>query len=113
MFFIENACSISSFVYRVDNTLFVTKVFIVFNLVFLCDIETNIKIGIAYLSHLKKKFNNYELVAAGYNGGTGGAIRYKEYLFGKRKQNEIPGQTLAYVPKVMGYTLDFKKNTKI
>lgn len=78
----------------------------------LYDIETNIKIGIAYLSHLKKKFNNYELVAAGYNGGTGGAIRYKEYLFGKRKQNEIPGQTLAYVPKVMGYTLDFKKTTK-
>ncbi|MBO7527827.1 MAG: transglycosylase SLT domain-containing protein, partial [Clostridia bacterium] len=33
----------------------------------LYDIETNIKIGVAYLSHLKKKFNNYELVAAGYN----------------------------------------------
>ena len=78
----------------------------------LYDVETNIKIGVAYLSHLKKKFNNYELVAAGYNGGTGGAIRYKEYLFGKRKQNEISSQTLAYVPKVMGYAHDFKKTTK-
>lgn len=78
----------------------------------LYDIKTNIKIGVAYLSYLKKKFNNYELVAAGYNSGTVGAIRYKEYLFGKRKQNEISSQTLAYVPKVMGYTLDFKKTTK-
>lgn len=78
----------------------------------LYDIKTNIKIGVAYLSYLKKKFNNYELVAAGYNSGTSGAIRYKEYLFGKRKQNEISSQTLAYVPKVMGYALDFKKTTK-
>ena len=78
----------------------------------LYDIKTNIKIGVAYLSYLKKKFNNYELVAAGYNSVTSGAIRYKEYLFGKRKQNEISSQTLAYVPKVMGYALDFKKTTK-
>ena len=41
--------------------------------------ETNIRIGVAYLCHLKKKFNSYELAAAGYNGGNVGARKYKEF----------------------------------
>lgn len=79
----------------------------------LYDIESNIQIGVAYLFHLKTKFGSYELTAAGYNGGSGGAKKYHEYMIGKRKADEIHNQTLNYVPKVMGYVYDYRKLTKI
>ena len=79
----------------------------------LYDIESNIQIGVAYLYHLKNKFGSYELTAAGYNGGSGGAKKYHEYMIGKRKADEIHNQTLNYVPKVMGYVYDYRKITKI
>ena len=79
----------------------------------LYDIESNIQIGVAYLYHLKTKFGSYELTAAGYNGGSGGAIKYRDYITGKRKADEIHNQTLNYVPKVMGYVYDYRKLTKI
>ena len=52
-------------------------------------------------------------MAAGYNGGSGGAKKYHEYIIGKRKADEIHNQTLNYVPKVMGYVYDYRKLTKI
>ena len=75
----------------------------------LFDIESNIQIGVAYLKYLKMKFGSYELTAAGYNGGSGGAIKYRDYLVGKIKAEEIHNQTLKYVPKVMGYVYDYKQ----
>lgn len=79
----------------------------------LYDIESNIQIGVAYLYHLKNKFGSYELTAAGYNGGSGGAIKYRDYMTGKRNADEIHKQTLNYVPKVMRYVYDYRKLTKI
>jgi soluble lytic murein transglycosylase-like protein len=55
------------------------------------------------------KFGSYELTAAGYNGGSGGAMKYRDYLVGKIKAEEIHNQTLKYVPKVMGYVYDYKQ----
>lgn len=74
----------------------------------LWDIETNIKIGVAYLCHLKKKFNSYELTAAGYNGGNVGARKYKEWMIGLRNKTGVPNETFKYVPKVMNYTKEFR-----
>ena len=79
----------------------------------LYDVESNIQIGVAYLYHLKTKFGSYELTAAGYNGGSGGAMKYRDYMIGKIKAEEIHNQTLKYVPKVMRYVYDYKKITKI
>ena len=79
----------------------------------LYDIESNIQIGVAYLYHLKNKFGSYELTAAGYNGGSGGAKKYHEYMIGKRKAEQIHNQTLNYVPKVMAYFYDYRKHTFI
>ena len=79
----------------------------------LYDIESNIQIGVAYLYHLKNKFGSYELTAAGYNGGSGGAKKYHEYMIGKRKAEQIHNQTLNYVPKVMEYFYDYRKHTFI
>ena len=74
----------------------------------LWDMETNIKIGVAYLCHLKKKFNSYELTAAGYNGGNVGARKYKEWMIGLRNKTCVPNETFKYVPKVMNYTKEFR-----
>lgn len=74
----------------------------------LWDIETNIKIGVAYLSNLKTRFNKYELVAAGYNGGNVGARKYKEWMIGLRNKTGVPNETFKYVPKVMNYTKEFR-----
>lgn len=77
----------------------------------LYDIESNIEIGVAYLSHLKRKYGTYELAAAGYNGGNGGALKYKEYMVGRRNKEDVPTETLKYVPKVMRYTIEYRRYT--
>jgi len=74
----------------------------------LWDMETNIRIGVAYLCHLKKKFNSYELAAAGYNGGNVGARKYKEWMIGTRDKTTVPNETFKYVPKVMNYMKEFR-----
>jgi soluble lytic murein transglycosylase len=75
----------------------------------LWDLETNVKIGIKYLCHLKKKYNNsYELAAAGYNGGNSAARKYKEWMSGTRDKTAVPNETFKYVPKVMNYTKEFR-----
>lgn len=79
----------------------------------LYDIESNIEIGVAYLAHLKRKYGSYELTAAGYNGGNGGANRYKKYLMGDLSQDSIPSQTRTYVPKVMNYVYEFRRYTDV
>lgn len=68
----------------------------------LYDIESNIKIGTAYIHYLKNKLDEYEYVAAGYNGGSG---------VGKRWRNgsaNIPKETKKYVPLVMNYYNEHK-----
>ena len=79
----------------------------------LYDIESNIEIGVAYLAHLKRKYGSYELIAAGYNGGNGGANKYKKYLNGDLSQDSIPTQTRQYVPKVMNYVYEFRRYTDV
>lgn len=74
----------------------------------LYDMETNIQIGMAYLHRLKKDLGSYELTAAGYNGGKGGAFKYRDYLMGKRSESDIPKETRNYVPKVMNYTTKYR-----
>lgn len=68
----------------------------------LYDIESNIKIGTAYLHYLKNKLDEYEYVAAGYNGGSGVGKRWKS------GSDNIPGQTKKYVPLVMNYYNEHK-----
>ena len=74
----------------------------------LYDIKTNIQIGMAYIHRLKTKFNTYELMAAGYNGGAGGAIKYQEYLSGQRDAETISIETRKYVPTVMNYASKYR-----
>lgn len=75
----------------------------------LFDLRTNIQIGMAYLSRLKKDLGSYELTAAGYNGGKGGALKYREYKLGNLTKDNIPNETLNYVKKVMNYHRQYKK----
>lgn len=74
----------------------------------LYDTETNIQIGMAYLARLKDRFGSYELTAAGYNGGNGGAKKYKEYLLGERDSSTVSKETRKYVPKVMNYAYKYR-----
>lgn len=78
----------------------------------LYDIETNVRVGVAYLDWLMKRFGRYELVAAGYNGGVVGARRYRDYKVGKISKTGVHPQTLDYVPKVMRRTDDFRRQPK-
>lgn len=79
----------------------------------LYDITTNISIGTAYLKHLQKRFGNYEYVAAGYNGGSGGAYKYIAYTEGKIEETSVPKETRNYVPKVMEYYKKYKMYKEI
>ena len=68
----------------------------------LYDIESNIKIGTAYIHYLKNKLDEYEYVAAGYNGGSGVGKRWRN------GSSNIPKETKKYVPLVMNYYNEHK-----
>jgi soluble lytic murein transglycosylase-like protein len=65
------------------------------------DPQQNIQGGTRYLAELLRMFNNnLELAVAGYNAGEGSVIK---------AGNKVPNfnETLAYVPKVMGFYRSF------
>lgn len=66
----------------------------------------NIKAGTKYLRLLLDEFGSLELAAAGYNAGEGAVRKY---------QHRIPPyrETLAYVPRVMAYYRQYKKNQRL
>lgn len=70
------------------------------------DPHQNIKAGTKYLRLLLDEFGSLELAAAGYNAGEGAVRKY---------QHRIPPyrETLAYVPRVMAYYRQYKKNQRL
>lgn len=66
----------------------------------------NIEAGTKYLKLLLDEFGSLELAAAGYNAGEGAVRKYG---------NNIPPyrETMAYVPKVMAYYRQYKKNRRL
>lgn len=71
------------------------------------DLDKNLHIGTLYLNGLQKRFSNISLVAAGYNGGPGVALKYKRYLAGENVR--IPAETKKYVYQVSALTNKYKK----
>ena len=67
----------------------------------LTDPRYNVKLSVHYLSRLYKQFPNYILVAAAYNGGPGGAIKYRQWMEGEIAKDSVHRETVAYVEKVM------------
>ena len=61
----------------------------------------NIKLSVQYLSKLYKQFQNNVLVAAAYNGGPGGAIKYQQWIEGELEKESVHPETVAYVETVM------------
>lgn len=71
------------------------------------DVKKNLRIGTLYLFRLQKRFTSIELIAAGYNGGPGVAMRYKKYRAGEDVY--IPDETKKYVSKVSLLSNKYKK----
>lgn len=67
----------------------------------LTDPKYNVKLSVQYLSKLGKQFQNYVLVAAAYNGGPGGAIKYQQWIEGEVGKDSVHPETVDYVEKVM------------
>ena len=67
----------------------------------LTDPKYNVKLSVQYLSRLGKQFQNYVLVAAAYNGGPGGAIKYQQWIEGEAGKDSVHPETVDYVEKVM------------
>ena len=68
----------------------------------LYDSKSNIKIGVAYLDYLTKKFNHEDLVLCAYNAGEGTVFRWMErgYIV-DNKINYIPyKETRNYLTKI-------------
>jgi cell division protein FtsB len=61
----------------------------------------NIKLSVQYLSKLYKQFQNNVLVAAAYNGGPGGALKYQQWIEGELEKEAVHPETVAYVETVM------------
>ncbi len=61
----------------------------------------NVKLSVQYLNKLHSMFGNNVLVAAAYNGGPGGAHKYKKWMDGETEQDSVHKETVAYVSKVM------------
>ena len=61
----------------------------------------NVKLSVQYLNKLHSMFGNNVLVAAAYNGGPGGAHKYKKWMDGEAEQDSVHKETVAYVSKVM------------
>lgn len=70
------------------------------------DPHQNIAAGAKYLKLLLNEFGSLELAAAGYNAGEGAVRKYN---------NRIPPykETINYVPKVMAYYRQYKKNHRL
>ncbi|PID64974.1 MAG: hypothetical protein CR962_00525 [Gammaproteobacteria bacterium] len=66
----------------------------------------NIEAGIKYLKLLYDEFGSLELAAAGYNAGEGSVRKYNRSIPPFR-------ETLAYVPKVMAYYRQYKRNRSL
>ncbi|PIE45779.1 MAG: hypothetical protein CSA45_01685 [Gammaproteobacteria bacterium] len=62
--------------------------------------------GIKYLKLLYDEFGSLELAAAGYNAGEGSVRKYNRSIPPFR-------ETLAYVPKVMAYYRQYKRNRSL
>lgn len=62
----------------------------------------NIRLSVKYLERLMGRHNgDIRLVAASYNGGPGGACRYRGWLEGRLDRKMVPAETLKYVERVM------------
>lgn len=61
----------------------------------------NIKLSVQFLTKLHTQFGNNVLVAAAYNGGPGGAMKYKKWMDGEADQDSVHKETVTYVSKVM------------
>ena len=67
----------------------------------LTDPGYNVRLSVQYLMKLFKMFQNKTLVAAAYNGGPGGARKYKRWIEGDAERSSVHKETLSYVDKVM------------
>lgn len=68
----------------------------------LTDPQYNIQLSVKFLERLSKRFqNDCKLVAAAYNGGPGGAKKYKRWMDGEIAKESVHRETLAYVDRVM------------
>ena len=67
----------------------------------LTDPRYNIKLSVQYLSRLAKQFQSNVLIAAAYNGGPGGAMKYRQWIEGELEKEEVHSETVAYVETVM------------
>jgi soluble lytic murein transglycosylase-like protein len=67
----------------------------------LTDPRYNIKLSVQYLSRLAKQFQSNVLIAAAYNGGPGGANKYRQWIEGEIDKEEVHAETVAYVETVM------------
>ncbi len=74
---------------------------IAFDAALLKDPAYNVKLSVRYLIRLNKVFHDHILVAAAYNGGPGGARKYKRWIDGEADRNVVHKETLSYVDKVM------------
>ncbi len=72
-----------------------------FNQNLLTDPRYNIKLSVQYLSRLAKQFQSNVLIAAAYNGGPGGANKYRQWIEGEIGKEEVHAETVAYVETVM------------
>lgn len=61
----------------------------------------NIKLSVHYLERLSRLFPTRMLVAAAYNGGPGGARKYRKWADGEASRETVHTETIAYVEKVM------------
>lgn len=67
----------------------------------LTDPRYNVKLSVQYLNKLYAQFGNNVLVAAAYNGGPGGAQKYKKWMDGETEKDSVHKETVAYVSMVM------------
>lgn len=72
-----------------------------YDITLLTEPRYNIKLSVQYLSKLYKQFQNNVLVAAAYNGGPGGAMKYQKWIEGDLEKDDVHKETVAYVETVM------------
>jgi soluble lytic murein transglycosylase-like protein len=75
----------------------------------LYDAKTNIRLGARYVNKMMTLFNNVEHTVSAYNGGPGGASRYKLYKTGALGKESVTEENLKYVPAVLGYKSKYEK----
>lgn len=67
----------------------------------LYDPEFNAHLSAMYIASLWRMFNSVESVAAAYNSGPGGALRYAAWKSGNLPADSVPEETRNYVVSVM------------